>query len=337
MKRVIVWAAMAIAVLVVLGVAGPALVSAKDSLAVGAGFAIASAAIGVIAWGVWKLGINVTKLVLAIGVLVMAGGLSACDNVPVGNIGIKVNKLGGDKGVQQETLSPGRYWIGWNEELFLFPTFTTTDTYEQKGKVNQEIVFQTQEGMTISADVGVTFAFRPDAIPTLFQKFRKGSDEISDIYLRRNIQDAFNTLASNSTLEAIYGSGKAKFIESVEVKVRAEMATLGIDVENIYLIGAIRVPQSVITSINAKMEATQQAQQRQNEVATAKAEADKKIEAARGDAESIRLRADAQAEANRKLSQSLSPALVQYTALQKWDGVLPKITGGGSIPMVDLK
>jgi regulator of protease activity HflC (stomatin/prohibitin superfamily) len=320
----------------IFGAIGPALVSAKDSIAVGAGFALVLSSIGVIVWCVKRMSIDWSRFGLAVAVLIMAGGLSACDNVPVGNIGIKVNKLGGDKGVSQETLSPGRYWIGWNEELFLFPTFTTTDTYEQKGKVNQEIVFQTQEGMTISADVGVTFSFRPDAIPTLFQKFRKGADEISDIYLRRNIQDAFNTLASATTLEAIYGSGKAKFVEGVEVKVRSEMEALGINVENIYLIGAIRVPQSVITSINAKMEATQQAQQRQNEVATAKAEADKKIEAARGEAESITLRANAQAEANRKLAQSLTPSLVQYTALQKWDGELPRITGTGAIPMINL-
>jgi regulator of protease activity HflC (stomatin/prohibitin superfamily) len=334
MKKIIAILAVLSCIALNIGVIAPALVSSKESLAVGAGFAVVIASIFLAVWGLKQLDIDWSRIGLTVTVLI---GLSACDNVPVGNIGIKVNKLGGDKGVSQETLSPGRYWIGWNEELFLFPTFTTTDTYEQKGKVNQEIVFQTQEGMTISADVGVTFSFRSEAIPTLFQKFRKGADEISDIYLRRNIQDAFNTLASATTLEAIYGTGKVKFVEGVEVKVRSEMASLGINIENIYLIGAIRVPQSVITSINAKMEATQQAQQRQNEVATAKAEADKKIEAARGEAESITLRANAQAEANRKLAQSLTPALVQYTAIQRWNGELPKLTGNGAIPLIDLK
>lgn len=93
----------------------------------------------------------------------------------------------------------------------------------------------------------------------------------------------------------------------------------------------------MVGALNAKVEATQQAQQRQNEVATAKAEADKKIEAARGEAESIRLRAEAQAAANEKLARSLTPSLVQYTALQKWNGELPKFTGNGAIPLIDLK
>ena len=43
--------------------------------------------------------------------------------VPAGNVGIKVYLLGGEKGVDAEQKGPGRYWIGWNEDLYLFPTY----------------------------------------------------------------------------------------------------------------------------------------------------------------------------------------------------------------------
>lgn len=48
--------------------------------------------------------------------------LVGCDRVEPGNVGIKVNKLGDDKGVG-EVVGVGRYWTGWNTEVYIFPTF----------------------------------------------------------------------------------------------------------------------------------------------------------------------------------------------------------------------
>ena len=46
--------------------------------------------------------------------------------------------------------------------------------------------------------------------------------------------------------------------------------------------------------------------------------------------------AKAQADANRILNESLTPMLIQYEGLQRWNGTLPLMTGGGAIPMVQL-
>lgn len=62
------------------------------------------------------------KLIMLVG-LAMAS-LVSCSKVPSGHVGVKVYLLGGSKGVESEQLGVGRYWIGWNEELYLFPTFT---------------------------------------------------------------------------------------------------------------------------------------------------------------------------------------------------------------------
>jgi len=78
------------------------------------------------------------------------------------------------------------------------------------------------------------------------------------------------------------------------------------------------------------------AQQRQNEVAQAKAEADKKIEDARGEAESLLKVAEAQAKANRLLADSLTTEFVQYQAITKWNGELPKMTGSSAVPFIDV-
>jgi regulator of protease activity HflC (stomatin/prohibitin superfamily) len=77
------------------------------------------------------------------------------------------------------------------------------------------------------------------------------------------------------------------------------------------------LPPNVVDSINLKIAATQKAEQRTNEIATAEAQA-KVVEAeANGRAKSILVEAQAQAEANRLLSQSMSDVLVQYRAIEK--------------------
>ena len=47
--------------------------------------------------------------------------LTACSKVPAGHEGVIVHLLGTSKGVDTEVKGPGRYWIGWNDELYIFP------------------------------------------------------------------------------------------------------------------------------------------------------------------------------------------------------------------------
>lgn len=269
--------------------------------------------------------------------LVALLALTACSKVPAGHVGIKVFLLGGSKGVDHEELGVGRYWIGVNEELYLFPTFM--QNYEWKsdptGK-DESISFQTVEGMTANADIGISYSLDPTKISTIFQTYRRGIDEITDTFLRNMVRDALVKAVSTRPIEYVYGAGKAELMKTVEEDVRSQVADIGIQVSKIYWIGEIRVPEEVRRSINAKNAATQQAQQRANEVATAKAEADKKIEEARGQAESILRVAEAQSKANQLVARSLTPELVQYFGLEKWDGRLPTYTGGESVPLIQL-
>lgn len=271
---------------------------------------------------------------------VALGGLAACSYVPAGNVGIKVNLLGGDKGVESEVLGVGRYWIGWNEDLYVFPTFMQNYVWTagvDEGSPNDEsISFQTADGMTANADIGISYSIDPDKVSIIFQTYRRGVEEITDTFLRNMVRDALVKQSSNKPIEYVYGAGKSELLASVQKDVADQVAPLGINIGKIYWIGEIRLPPTVIDSINAKNAATQMAQQRQNEVAQAKAEADKKIEDARGEAESILRVAEAQAKANKLLAESLTTEFVQYQAITKWDGQLPKMTGSAAVPFIDV-
>lgn len=265
---------------------------------------------------------------------------AACSYVPTGNVGVKVNLLGGDKGVDEEILPVGRYWISWNEELYLFPTFMQNYVWtadNDEGSPNDEsISFQTADGNVANADIGISYTIDPQKVPVIFQTYRRGVEEITDTFLRNMVRDALVSEASDKPIDYVYGVGKPKLIAAVQERVSSQVSHLGIKIDKIYWIGDVRLPQAITDSINAKNASTQIAQQRQNEVATAKAEADKEIEKARGQAESILRVAEAQAKANKILAESLTSEFVQYQAITKWNGELPRMTGSTAIPFVDV-
>lgn len=273
-------------------------------------------------------------------IALLAASVAACSKVPAGHVGVKVYLLGGSKGVDSEELGVGRYWIGVNEELYLFPTFMQNFEWTADSRVGSEtdesISFQTVEGLTVNADVGISYSIDPTKVTTIYQTYRRGVDEITDTFLRNMVRDALVKVASDKPVDYVYGAGKAALIEQTLKIVQDQVKDQGINVSKIYWIGEIRLPPNVIESINVKIEATQRAQQRRNEVEQAKAEADKKIEEARGQAESILRVAEAQAKANELLAQSLTPEFVQYQAITKWDGMLPRMTGESAIPFIDV-
>lgn len=288
-----------------------------------------------------------SKIAVAVAI---AMSIVGCTKVPAGNVGVKVYLLGNSKGVDVEEIGTGRHWIGWNEELYLFPTFTQTYTWTREwvdenedGKTSpselqdESISFQTKEGLDVSADIGISYRVDPTKVSVLFQKYRKGIDEITDLALRNYVRDTFVKVAGSRSIEDVYGAGKEALLKEVEDRVRAEVAQYGIVVEKLFWAGKPRLPPSIVNSINAKIEATQKTQQRENEVAQSKAEADKKIEEARGEAESRLINAKSEAESIRIKGEALAenPKLVELSAIEKWNGVLPTITGG-AVPFVNV-
>lgn len=276
------------------------------------------------------------KRLLAAASLCLLAALGGCSKVPAGNVGVIVNLYGSEKGVELKEVGTGRYWVGINEELYLFPTFTQTETWTG----DETITFQTVEGMKVGGDVGITYSVAPDKVTTLFQKYRAGIDEITNKFLRNMVRDAFNDVASKLPVESVYGAGKADLLVAVEQRVRGQVAPIGINLERIYYASDLALPPQVTASLNAKIQATQMAEQRRNEVAQAKAEADKERARAQGEADAKLLIAKADAQAIEVRAQALraNPDVVTLNAVEKWDGKLPTYTGGQApLPFIGIK
>jgi regulator of protease activity HflC (stomatin/prohibitin superfamily) len=284
--------------------------------------------------------------------------LASCDRVPAGNVGVKVNLYGSDKGVSIEELGPGKYWIGINEELHIFPTFSQTYTWQESN--GEAISFQDKEGMPASADIGITYSIDPNKVTDIFQKYRKGVDEITNTYLRNMVRDSLVKRSSNKPLDYLYGPGKSELIEHVQKDVTDQVKPLGINIEKVYWVGAIQLPEAIKTRINEKNEVSQKTLQREAEVQQTIAEAKKKIEEAQGEAESkrriaqgqadanlaiakaeaesIRLKAEAEADGIKARAQSITKELIDFEMVKSWGGGVPSVISGGSgtVQILDL-
>ncbi len=117
-------------------------------------------------------------------------------------------------------------------------------------------------------------------------------------------------------------------------KLGDNLARYHIIVDDIYFAN-IRFTQDYEKAIEAKQVAQQQVETQRQILAQREIEAQQKIATAKGEAESILVVAQGQAKANDALSRSISPILVQYKSIEKWNGILPQVSGG-AIPLIDL-
>jgi regulator of protease activity HflC (stomatin/prohibitin superfamily) len=295
----------------------------------------------------------ISRLVLVVALI--GGALllfSSCTaRVDAGHVGIRVKLAGSNRGVDDIPVVTG--WVFYNpltEQLVMFPTSVqnivwTKDPHEGNPH-DESITFSSQEGANINADIGLSFHIEPTMAPHLYLRFRKNDlQELANGYVRNAVREAFNVVASKMPVQDIYGSEKAHVVSEVTTRLQDQLGKDGFIVDQLTVNGALRLPESVATAINRALEQKQQAIQAQNRVAQVEAEARQAVaaaegqanaarEKARGDADARLITARAEARANLMLRRSMSPQVMQYRALEKWNGKLPVMNGGGALPML---
>lgn len=256
-----------------------------------------------------------------------------CTRVPAGYMGLKVYLLGSNKG-EVEVLGVGRHYAGWNEDIYTFPVssqtkmWTREDTRDSDG--NEEFSLQTRDGMTATADVGVQYRITNEStkLVPLFTKYRStihGGEFNTAVQtlLRARIRDAFNATCSKVNSEDLYGEKRVTIIEDAMKIVKGELENDGIFIEKLYWVNAIRLPQQIVEALNSKVQATQEAQKVENEIAKAKAQAEIRLVEAR-----------AKAQENSLKQGAMTQAVLMEKWIEKWDGKLPDVVSDRAlIPM----
>jgi regulator of protease activity HflC (stomatin/prohibitin superfamily) len=267
---------------------------------------------------------------IIIGVAVAIFGITSFARVEPGQVGIRVNNIAG--GVRPESLPVGWYIAMPGTHIYQYPVFTRTYTWTasttEQSPIDEAFVFQDKNGLSLKADVGVSYHVDPARASILFQRYRTDMDQIIAGPLRNAIRNAIVERAAQLGVEEIYGTHKAELIGTATKRVQAFFAPVGLQVEQIYWAGNIVVPEAVLNQINAKIANEQAALAAKANVETAKADAEARIAKAEGDAKAIQVEAEA---------IRTNPEIVKLRAVEKWNGQLPTYTGSGPLPFIDIK
>jgi regulator of protease activity HflC (stomatin/prohibitin superfamily) len=301
-----------------------------------------------------KSGSALRWIMVGIGVLiaffVISSFLVRATRIEAGYTGIEVNLAGSQRGASEIPIRTG--WVVYSPlttQIIEFPTFVQTvkwtrDTNEGH-PINEEMGFNSKEGMEIFVDVSISYAIDPRKVPDFYVKYRLNDlDLFTHGILRDIVRNSLNEVASTYVVEDIYGEKKAEFLGKVEDQIQSKVTNVGVGIQQFGFIGAPRVPAVIATAITAKANAIQQSERAKNELATTQAEAAKKIAEADGDAQSSVMRAKGEADANRIRQNSLTPQLLELRKLEnqrayidKWNGQLPTVqTGQGTGLLMEL-
>ncbi len=289
-----------------------------------------------------------TKMVinglLAISLAIVLTGCG-CERIGAGHAGVEVDLYGDGKGVQDGALVTGMQWYNpFTTAIYEVPTYVQNAVYtadETEGSpTNEEFQITTKDGLNVTFDVSLNFRTPDSSVVRIFKKYRKLPDELTKTVIRNYMRGAFNKAGTQFSAEQLYEK-RALFLEISDSLVRSILVPEGFEVEQVTILNSLRLPKSVADNIEAKVNATQLAIKKQQELEQTKADANKAVAEAEGYAKSVLIKARADASANQLLSASLTQQLIQLKFIES--GVtLPTtlVTGGDGkfiLPMPTVK
>jgi len=254
-----------------------------------------------------------------------------------GHVGIVIHRVGG--GIDTVPLGPGLHMrnplsTGIQEYPTYMQTLVLTRTPTEGSVYNDEINVNSVEGQPLSLDVSMSFELVPAKVPYLYTTFRTDVNTIEHTYVKQAIRQALQEVVGNEPIADVIGPKKAEATARVSSLLETRLAQYGIIVKQ-FTINELRAPPAVIEAINQKNVMQQQALTSENELQKNKFQAQGDSIKAMGHAKAILAEAEAQARANRLLAESITPTLVQYKLIEKWNGTLPTVSGGGT-PFIQL-
>ncbi len=240
------------------------------------------------------------------------------------------------------TVPQGIAWrMPWITQVQSYPTALRTYTMvrrsgEGTSQGDDSIDLPTREGQHITQDISVTFNTSEDQAAQVFRAFR-GSDieDIESTFIRRTIITVAQNVAGQMSLSEVISAKRNDLQNAIQTSLANEIEKMGFHLDKVNL-GASHLPASLETQMQQKMAVQQQAQQAEFELQKQQMLAKAEVAKAEGEAQAILVRAKAQAEANRLLQSTLSSNLIQSKAIDKWNGILPQVSGG-STPFIDLR
>lgn len=175
----------------------------------------------------------------------------------------------------------------------------------------------------IKTHVAVNWALSPDRVVQTYKSIGDEDDVLKRI-ISPAVNEAFKSAISKKTAADVLGKRMALKQEIDEV-LKTRLAAYGVTLTDVSIVN-LTFSKEFTQAIEQKQIAEQQAEQ-------AKYSALKAIEDAKAEVNS----AKGQAEAQRLIKETITPALLQKLAIEKWDGKFPTYMGSGQLPLIQMK
>jgi len=234
---------------------------------------------------------------------------------PFGTIGA------GERGVRLRfdavtggTVEPGLY--------FRIPIIERVQTMDVKTqKEEMEAAAASKDLQTVSIKVALNYNLDPAQVSRIYQEV--GPDYKSRI-IDPAMQEGVKSSTAKFTAEELITKREA-VREDTKAQLKTRLAVSGIIVTE-FNITNFNFSKVFNDAIEAKVTAEQQALAAKNKLEQIKFEAEQQIAEAKGKAEAMTV------ESNALRS---NPMILELRALEKWNGILPQVTGG-STPFISL-
>jgi prohibitin 2 len=294
----------------------------------------------------------VTLLIVAIVAVVLLGFMfTAWRSINPGYVGIVFDKI--NHRVTTGALDPGWAFINpLTQAIQEYPV--TIQTYQMvenadEGQVrgDDSIKVQSSEGQQINLDVVIQYQVEKSKANLLYTDWGGAPiTTVQDGVVRQYTRSEVPVVASSYTWEEITSSKRAEMTKEITTALTSEFDRRHLTLVS-FGIREVHLPQALQNALDMKIKAQQAAEQQkymldqaqvkaQQDVAQATGLANAAVAQAEGDAKATLTKAEAQAKANDLLSKSITQPLIQYEQLQRWDGRLPLLTGGGATPFIDV-
>lgn len=303
-----------------------------------------------------RITIGVLSALFIIGLVVAGVCCAKLETISPGHVGVSVAKCGSNTqgtGVKKDPIPAGYYWRELVcEEVLSYPTsiqtLILTKAHTEGSENDDSITVNSSEGLPINVDTSLSFTLDGAKVPKLYIKYRNDLDHIKHIFMRQTIREALQAVFAKYTAEQIYSSHKEKARAETQEFLQVKLNADGFVVTQ-FTVNELRVSDQVTRAINAKVAMIQEAQRSEQEVRKTQALAKQRVADAQGKAEAAvaeaegrakakRAVADAEAYYNATVARSITPALIQYESLHRWNGTLPTYLGGSApMPFVQVK
>lgn len=228
-----------------------------------------------------------------------------------GERGIKI-KLGQ---VQSESYGEGLH--------FIFPfiqKFKTMDVKTQKNTLTTAVY--TKDIQQARITYVINFNVQPDNVNKLFQEV--GLDYVNKI-LTPVVEGTIKDIIGKWNAQDLIAN-REKATGDILFKLHNQLADNYINVTD-FQMTEINYSDVFERAIESKVTAEQEALKAKNKTVQVEEEAKQKLIAAQAEAKSMAIRAQALAQ---------NKSLVQYEAVQKWDGKMPQYMLGNSVPFINV-